>query len=91
MTIHQFNDGREVGELLARSQTSDVVDAQLVILALRISDSILTSDTEDLTALTSALPTNRPKTHAHNVPIEVAARTLRSRPYVTTSRRSQWC
>ena len=58
--IHPFDDGREVGELLARSRTSDVVDAQLVILALRISDSILTADTEDLTVLISALPTHRP-------------------------------
>ena len=60
MTIHPFDDGQEVGELLARSRTSDVVDAHLVLLALRISDSILTGDTEDLTVLTSALPTNRP-------------------------------
>ena len=60
IAVHPFDDGREVGELLARSRTSDVVDAQLVILALRISESILTGDTEDLTAITSALPTNRP-------------------------------
>lgn len=60
LTIHPFDDGREVGELLTRSRTSDVVDAQLVLLALRISDAVLTGDTEDLTALTSALPTNRP-------------------------------
>lgn len=60
MTIHPFNDGPEVGELLARTRTSDVVDAHLVILALRISDAILTGDTEDLTVLTSALPSNQP-------------------------------
>ena len=60
-TIHPFDNGREVGELLARSRTSDVVDAQLVVLALRLSDAILTGDTEDLTALTALLPTNRPR------------------------------
>ena len=60
LMVHPFDDGREVGELLARSRTSDVVDAQLVILALRTFDGILTGDTEDLTALTSTLPANRP-------------------------------
>ena len=69
LTIHPFNDGRDVGDLRSRSRTSDVVDAQLVILALRLSDSILTGDTDDLTALASALPTNRPTIYEWPWPI----------------------
>ena len=37
-----------MGLLLARSGTSDVVDAHLVILAVRLGDSILTGDEADL-------------------------------------------
>ncbi|HEX5421115.1 MAG TPA: PIN domain nuclease, partial [Gammaproteobacteria bacterium] len=42
--------GRRAGELLARSGTSDVVDAALVVLAEN-GDDIITSDPEDIEPL----------------------------------------
>jgi hypothetical protein len=45
--------GRRSGELLARSRTSDVVDAALVLLAVD-GDSVLTSDPEDILHLATA-------------------------------------
>jgi hypothetical protein len=42
--------GRAAGELLRRSQTTDVVDAALVLLA-QDGDDILTTDAQDLEAL----------------------------------------
>ena len=50
---HDFTlaDAPVVGGLLRRSQTSDVVDAHIVALALRLADSILTADTPDFSAL----------------------------------------
>ena len=58
--VHPLDDGRAVGLLLARSGTSDVVDAHLVVLAVRLRDSILTGDEADLTAIADSLPSNRP-------------------------------
>jgi predicted nucleic acid-binding protein len=45
--------GREAGELLAKTNTSDPVDAALVITAQN-ADHILTSDPTDISALVSA-------------------------------------
>ncbi len=45
--------GRRAGALLARSRTSDVVDAAVVLLA-RNGDTILTSDAGDLLPLAEA-------------------------------------
>lgn len=45
--------GRSAGELLARTATSDVIDAALVLLA-RDGDTILTSDPHDLVILAAA-------------------------------------
>lgn len=42
--------GRRAGELLARSRTSDVIDAALVLLC-EDGDEILTSDADDLRTL----------------------------------------
>ena len=58
--VHPLDDGRAVGLLLARSGTSDVVDAHLVVLAIRLRDSILTGDDADLTTIADSLPSNRP-------------------------------
>jgi predicted nucleic acid-binding protein len=58
--IHPLDDGRAVGLLLARSGTVDVVDAHLVVLAVRLRDSILTGDEADLNTLADSLPSNRP-------------------------------
>lgn len=51
--VHDFTltDALVVGDLLSRSQTSDVVDAHLVALALRLPDNILTADAPDFSAL----------------------------------------
>lgn len=61
--VHPLDDGRAVGLLLARAGTSDVVDAHLVVLAVRLGDSVLTGDDADLNRLTDALPSNRPVIH----------------------------
>ncbi len=58
--VHPLDDGRAVGLLLARSGTADVVDAHLVVLAVRLRDSILTGDEGDLNTLADSLPVNRP-------------------------------
>ena len=49
--------GRAAGELLARSRTTDVVDAALVSLASD-GDVIVTSDPRDITRLVSAIATD---------------------------------
>ena len=64
VTVHPFDDGPTVGHLLAAAATSDVVDAHLVTLALRLDDAILTGDTADLERLAGAIPTRRPEIHA---------------------------
>ncbi len=56
-----FDDGPSVGNLLARSGTIDVVDAHLVVVAVRRSEPILTGDVRDLESLTAALPDHRPQ------------------------------
>ena len=63
--VHDFTlaDAPIVGELLRRSQTSDVVDTHLMALALRLLDSILTTDTPDFSALTSHLGPRAPLIH----------------------------
>lgn len=55
-----FDDGPEVGNLLARSGTNDVVDAHLVVVAVRRSEPILTGDVHDMESLTASLPERRP-------------------------------
>lgn len=45
--------GRRVGELLARSGTSDVVDAHLALL-VNAGDTVLTSDEPDIKQLLTA-------------------------------------
>lgn len=60
VVVVAFDDGPEVGNLLARSGTSDVVDAHLVVMAVRRSEPILTDDVHDLESLTAALRERRP-------------------------------
>lgn len=64
ITIHPLDDGRPVGRLLAQTRTADVVDAHLVIIALRVGHDILTSDPDDLTVLTTVLGPAAPTVHA---------------------------
>ncbi len=55
--IHQFpplelEDAKKIGELLSRSGTSQIVDAHLVTVAVRVSPSVVvTSDPADIQAL----------------------------------------
>jgi len=46
----------EVGALLARTGTSDVVDAHLVVIAAKTASTVLTSDLDDLRSLSDELP-----------------------------------
>jgi predicted nucleic acid-binding protein len=63
LTSHPLGNGRLVGELLARSQTSDVVDAHLAITAHEHRLNIVTGDPHDLTRLADLLP-SKPAVHA---------------------------
>ena len=63
LTVHSFDDGPSVGRLLALSGTSDVVDAHLVVLALRLGDDILTGDTDDLATISAPLGPTAPTIH----------------------------
>lgn len=49
-----FGDGRRIGELLAATGTSDVVDAHLAVLGRRTNEPVLTADTADLGRLADA-------------------------------------
>jgi len=51
------DDSHEVGALLAKASTSDVVDAHLAIVASVRQATVLTSDVEDLRHLADQLPT----------------------------------
>jgi predicted nucleic acid-binding protein len=48
-------DATAVGRLLARTQTSDIVDAHVVLCAERAGQAVLTSDPDDLRRLAPAL------------------------------------
>lgn len=64
VTIHPLDDGRAVGRLLALASTSDVVDAHLVLLAVRLDRPILTGDPDDLGRLAQSLGRAAPAIHA---------------------------
>ena len=64
ITIHSLDDGRSVGKLLAQTETSDVVDAHVVITAVRLGQDILTGDPDDLTTLSAVLGPASPTVHA---------------------------
>ncbi|HUZ20428.1 MAG TPA: hypothetical protein VMU75_07655 [Acidimicrobiales bacterium] len=50
------DQAHEVGALLGRAGTSDVVDAHLVVIAAKMASTVLTSDIDDLRLLSSQLP-----------------------------------
>lgn len=49
-------DSHEVGALVGKASTSDVVDAHLAIVASKCQSTVLTSDIEDLRHLADQLP-----------------------------------
>jgi hypothetical protein len=63
ITVHTFDNGSAVGAILARSQTTDVVDAHLVAVAVELAELILTGDMGDIEALVASLPSDRPRVH----------------------------
>ena len=50
------NEAHEVGRLLAQAETSDVVDAHVVLTASARRSTVLTSDEDDLQHLSNYLP-----------------------------------
>jgi hypothetical protein len=60
VNVHAFDSGRAVGSMLARSRTSDVVDAHLVCLAMQLREPILTGDVDDISTLINALTGPKP-------------------------------
>ena len=65
LEVHDFTlvDAPVVGAILLRSGTSDVVDAHIAALAVRLQDSIVTADATDLLLLTSHLGAGAPRVH----------------------------
>ena len=63
VTTHPLSNGRLVGELLAKAQTSDVVDAHLALSAHQHGLDIVTGDPDDLRLLAGLVP-SKPTVHA---------------------------
>ncbi len=63
ITIHDLDNGRVVGAILARSGTADIVDAHLVAVAIECEEPILTGDVGDMDIIVASLPTDRPSIH----------------------------
>ena len=63
--VHDFTavEARMAGGILQRSGTSDVVDAHITALAVRLQDSIVTADALDFATLTSHLGATAPRVH----------------------------
>lgn len=53
--VHPFDDGAAIGAILARSGTSDVVDAHLVAVGVTHGLDILTGDVDDIGRIVSAV------------------------------------
>ena len=64
VVVHPLDDGRPVGRLLERTGTSDVVDAHVVLTAVRLGCDIVTGDPTDLTALAAVFGPAAPTVHA---------------------------
>lgn len=64
VAVHPLDDGRPVGRLLEQTATSDVVDAHVVLTAVRFGGDIVTGDPADLTALAAAFGPAAPAVHA---------------------------
>lgn len=63
VTVHPLDEGRPIGHVLARSGTSDVVGAHLVVCAVRTGHDILTGDPADITPLTTLFGPAAPTVH----------------------------
>ena len=63
ISVHPLDNGQPVGRLLAQTRTSDVVDAHLVICAVRLGHHVITGDPDDLSKLTSVLGPAAPDVH----------------------------
>ena len=63
ISVHPLDDGRPVGQLLAHAGTNDVVDAHVVITAVRLGSDILTGDPDDLSTLSTMLGPAAPTVH----------------------------
>lgn len=63
VTVHSFDDGRAVGQILGHAETSDVVDAHLVVLAVRLNDAVLTGDPDDLNEIADCIGQAAPIIH----------------------------
>jgi hypothetical protein len=61
IAVHPFDNGQEIGVILSRTGTADVVDAHLVAVAIRLAEPILTADVDDLELLSASLPGHRPR------------------------------
>lgn len=64
VTVHPLDDGRALGQILAVARTSDVVDAHLVTVAVRLGDTVLTGDAEDLGRIAATLGAAAPTIHS---------------------------
>lgn len=51
--IHALDNSLDVGRKLAESETSDVVDAHLVVVAEKLGTFVLTSDPDDMADLSA--------------------------------------
>ena len=62
MTVHHFQarDAALVGETLRRAGTSDVIDAHLAVMSVRLGCDIITSDAGDFAVLAAHLPAGSP-------------------------------
>lgn len=49
--VEPLANGKAIGALLARAETSDVVDASVAFMAIAREDFVLTSDPKDMEAL----------------------------------------
>jgi hypothetical protein len=57
----EFDDHKRVGDLLKRSNTSDVVDAHLVVTAKRLGMNIVSGDPKDIKKLSESVGTPQPE------------------------------
>jgi hypothetical protein len=64
VTTHALDNGVAVGLILEASGTNDVVDAHLVITALRLGHDVLTGDVSDIGHLAKVVGPTAPTVHA---------------------------
>ena len=62
-TVHSFDDGRAVGQILGHAGTSDVVDAHFVVLAVRLDDAVLTGGPDALHEIADCMGQAAPIIH----------------------------